>query len=478
MRTTGQSAGARAWWTAIAIVTGIACAFTLGYALVTLVSRPLDGSEGNFLFDASRIRQGLPLYVDPLEGARDYGPVPSRYFVLYTPFWAVLLAAVPASLAAVCARLVSTASWLGVLAWIVATAPRERRGAALAGAAFVVGVYPIMLFATAGRPDSLAVALAGIALLRSARRGRVGALEGALFALAPFFKPNVFAAGAGAIAAELLGRKGRGAPALVGAASCALACSGILTAASGGVWLRHLLDSSWMPFSAAVWESQAASRFPFFAAPLAFCAWCAAKAGSRVALWALAASLAWTVWSIAKIGSATNYWMEPCMTGVVVLATSPVPRLPRWLRAAAGPLALAQVVWTGMAAIRSSVGAVRLAPRKAAALATARSTCGAAATDVVMADEGGIEVMLDGRLLEQPLVFTQLLRRGRFPERLWLDDVSRPEVRCLVMQSDWLERDGDPDGPEDLFPACLRAPLRARFVLARDGDGVWVYRRR
>ncbi len=459
------------------LVAAVAFGATLVFALSTLASRPLDGSEGNFLFDASRLRHGLSLYVDPNLGAWDYGPVPSRYYVLYAPFWAAMLAAVPGSVAPTLSRALSIAAWFGFLAGVFASSPRSHRVAVAVAVAFVGGLYPLTLFAASGRPDALAVALAGLAVLRSLRSGRVGAFEGALFALAPFFKPNVLAAGLGALAADLVSRRARAWPGLAGAASSSIACAGVLGLASGGVWLEHLLKSTWMPLSSTLWLEQMATRAPFFTAPLAFTAWCAWRANDRLALSALGSSVAWTLWSLAKIGSASNYWMEPCAVGVAIVATSPAAPLPAALRAIAAPLALVQACWTGVAAIRSSTEAIAAAPRKRAAIVSARVVCGAQDGDVVMADEPGLEVMLNGRLIEQPLVLTQLVRRGGFPEAIWLDDVARPRVRCLVMQSDLLERRAGEQNPDhDLFPPALRRALRARFELATSGDGVWIYR--
>jgi hypothetical protein len=130
-----------------------------------------------------------------------------------------------------------------------------------------------------------------------------------------------------------------------------------------------------------------------------------------------------------------------------------------------------------VAAIRSSTEAIAAAPRKRAAIASARAVCGALDGDVVMADEPGLEVMVNGRLIEQPLVLTQLVRRGAFPEAVWLDDVARPRVRCLVMQSDLLERGAGEENPDhDLFPPVARHAMRARFELVTSRDGVWIYR--
>ena len=91
-----------AWGVAAAAV-AVAVVAVLAFAVVTIASRPLEYVEGEVLFDASRLRDHLRLYIDPLRGAFDYGPLPSRYYVAYTPLWAWLLSHVPAGAAAVVA---------------------------------------------------------------------------------------------------------------------------------------------------------------------------------------------------------------------------------------------------------------------------------------------------------------------------------------------------------------------------------------
>lgn len=459
------------------VVSALACAATLWFALATLATRPLDGSEGNLVFDAARIRSGLRLYVDPLVGAWDYGPVPSRYYVLYTPFWSALVACLPATSASVLSRAIATGAWFGLLAGAALGARPDHRLAAIAGALFLGGAYPLALFGASGRPDALAVLLAGVAMVRIARRGRVGALEATLLVLGAFVKPNVFAAGLGALGAEAWSRRLKAWPALVAGAATALTCACALHLASGGAWLEHLARSTETSMSIRLWIEQMQSRAPFFALPLAFAAWCAWRARAHVALAALLTSVTWTLVSLAKIGSASNYWMEPCVAGLAIVAGTGLPRTGRVLRVVAGPLALAQTLWTGVAAVRSSWEAVTTAPRRRAAVLAARAACGASADDVVIADEPGLEVMIDGRLIQQPVEVVHLVRLGRYPRALWQADVERPQVRCLVMQDDLLGRPLDRvDVEHDLFDPEMRRALSGRFALASSQDGVRVYR--
>jgi hypothetical protein len=176
------------------------------------------------------------------------------------------------------------------------------------------------------------------------------------------------------------------------------------------------------------------------------------------------------------VGSASNYWMEPCLVALAVFARAPLPSLHGLARAVVVAGAVGQTLWVAVAGVRSSFEGLVRAPREAAALAHARATCGAAAGDVVLADEAGLEMMLDGRVVQVPFVTTQLVRAGRYPVGQWQADVRRPAVRCLVMQSDLLERSvEDVDPAHDLFAPPLRATLRERFVLRSQGDGLWVY---
>lgn len=466
---------------------------TLAWAVLTLTVRPLDGVEGDVLFEALRIRTGAPLWVDPAVGALEYGLPPARYYVLYPPLWSAALALVPASLAALAARVLSLLAWLGVLAHAVRSAPPGRRAAPATLAAFAAGAWVLTFYGASGRPDAIAVALAGVALVRSARRGRVDLLAGALFALAACVKPNVLGAAPGALVGAALagsrehGRRGatRGALAgLVGALGAGGLVALALTIASGRAWVVHLLASTGQAPSAALWAEQMASRAPFFALPLVATLVLGARAArtsasTLVATSALATSLAWCVLALAKIGSAANYFLEPFVTAVVVLANVelPLPRRPPVLVALAG-LALGQAAWTGTASVRSAFEHVGLARARADLLRQVRTLCSAPPSSVVLADEPGLELALDGRIVATPFQSTHLARRGAFPLEAWREDVLRPEVACLVMQDDLLARPpGEASVEHDRFGPELREVLRAAFVRVESRAGWFVYRR-
>lgn len=464
-----------------AIVVGASLLASVVWAVATLGVRPLDGVEGDVLFEADRIRDGHALYVDPAVGAPEYGEPRARYLVLYPPLWSALLSIFPRGAAATVGRIAALVAWLFVLGWIVAKAPRERRPAAGAVAALAASIWVLMLYGASGRPDALAVLASGLALERAARRGNVDAASGALFALAAWIKPNVIGAAPGALVAALLAtRKASG---IASAVLTSVAVGLVLTIASGGRWVEHLVASTGQPPDASLLVDQLLHRVPFFALPIGLalvCGWRArGDVGARIATAALATSTAWSLLTLAKIGSASNYFLEPMVAAVVVLARAPVPPLSARGRALLGAGCVVQALWTGIASIGSAVRETGLAFERARALAEARSTCGASPDQVVLADEPGLERMLNGRIVATPFQSTHLARRGRFSTEAWIADVSRPEVACLVMQDGLLERpEGEVSLAHDRFGPELRRALSDRFRLAGERGGYRIYRAR
>jgi hypothetical protein len=468
-----------------AAIVGLALVASVVYAVGTIGQRPLDGVEGEVLFEADRIRSGLALYTDPVSGARDYGPVPARYFVLYPPLWAWIVSLVPRLGATIFARGVAMTAWFGLLFSITFTAPRSNRRVAAFAAAFTGGVYTLTLYGAAGRPDALAVGLAGSALLLSVRRGHVGALAAALFTLAAWTKPNVFGLAVGAVVAQGMVDLRSALRAVLTALGVSLTIASVLSYASGGAWVQHLLYATGQPASLALWQEQVPSRLQFLGLPIAFAlyaGWRSRRTGSAasIGLGALVGSVAWTLLSLAKIGSATNYWMEPMVAVCVVLSRAPV-RLPEralhgW--AAAGAV-LFQCLWTHVATIKSVPEALDAARVHRELVDRAFAACGAGKGDVVMADEPGLELMVNGRILTTPFQMTHLVRRGKVPLTPFLVDLARPEVACLLMEDDLLERPMDVVSVEhDRYGPKLRRALVAKFVRVEEQGNWHLYRAR
>jgi hypothetical protein len=469
---------------AIGTALAIALVATLAWAALTFAARPLDGVEGDVLFEADRVRSGLALYVDPAVGAHDYGPVPARWLVLYPPLWSGFLSLMPKGAAPFVARGIGALAWIGVAIAIVLGAPRERRVVVAYGAAFVLGLYVLMIYGASGRPDAIAVAASGFALERAARRGQLDAVCGALFAIAAWTKPNVIGAAPGAFVAAVLASRRTGLLAAAGAAVLVSAgIAGVLTGLVGGEWITHLLRSTGQEPSGTQWIGQMISRGPFFALPLGAAiavGWRSRRdPGAAIATGALVTSTVWCVVSLAKIGSASNYFMEPCVAALVVLARADLPKLAPRVVLGGAAVALAQIAWDGVASVRSALEAIPRAREQREVLASVREKCGATANDVVIADEPGLELMIDGRIVATPFQSTHLARRGKFPIEKWIEDVSRPQVRCVVMQDDLLDHPLDRVDPEhDRFGPELRQALVSQMEKSDERAGLAIWRRR
>ena len=461
----------------------IALAAALIYAFTTISLRPLDIVEGEVLFEASRIRDKLPLYVDPMVGTHDYGPVPSRYYVLYTPLWPLLLAQLPRGLAPTVARLVSGLAWFGLLGLMARLATPPRRRAVLLAAACAGGTYMLARNATIAGADAVAVTLAGVALLRSARAVRVDVWSGALFAIAAWLKPNIVGLAAGALLYELwVGRK-RAVGAIVGALAVSTALAIWSHHISGGAWLEHLARSTMQPIDVERALELTVSRFPLLGAPhlfVLYCGWRARHAPEvRLLNSALVASLAWTLVTVGKVGSSTNYWMEPTVAAVLLLGYAPVP--PLAVLEQPGVQTAAALLCLGALAVNAigSLNALHTVIARGAAVGRVRAHCGAGPDDLVLAEHPGYEFMLNGRLLETPYQMTHLARSGRYPVDLWRTDIGASQIRCLVMESDLLERPlSDVNIADDRFGVQMRAALTHRFEFVAQDSGLWIYRAR
>lgn len=469
----------------------------IAWALVTIAKRPLDGVEGDVLFEADRIRSGLALYVDPTAGAPEYGAPPARYLVLYPPLWSAVLSLVPRSMAIVFGRLLAAVVWFGAIALIAARAPAERRRTVLTLGAFVGGIWVLALYGASARPDAAAIFFSAFALERVARRSAEAkaapafdVIAGVAFALAAWTKPNVIGALPGVTIGTFLAARGSArekilaiVPGGLAVLLTSLAIAATLHIVSHGAWLTHLLSSTGQPPNASLWFEQLSNRGPFFLLPLGFALVLGLRArrdpGALVATSALATSLSWALLSLAKTGSATNYFLEPCIAMLVVASRVDIPALAPSRALGLLLLAFAQVAWDGVGSISGAIAGISSARERALTLADARATCGAKNGDVVIADEPGLELALDGRIVMTPFQTTHRVRRGTFSEDLWLEDLASPNVTCLVMQDDLLERSlGDERPAHDRFTPNVRRALRSRFELAEKSAGYFIYRLR
>jgi hypothetical protein len=463
---------ARAVWVLVLASVGAALLATLWFVFATLPVRVPYWGEAEVLFEASRLRSHLPLWVDPLVGAHEYGEPPSRYYVTYPPVWTWFVSFVPERVATIFARLASTTAWLGTLAGLAWTGGRGSRREAALAAAFVAGIWVLANFATIGRPDSIACALAAFAVARAMRRGRLDLVSVALFVLVPWVKPTIIGLPAGAIAGACLidrknGMRMFGASVLLAAGSALVA-----HVASGGAIFAHVVRSNAQPFTLTAWLEQVPTRLPFFAPLFAWAAWVGwrdrASPGTRVGLAALGGAVVWTLFALAKTGSSSNYWMEPAIAAVALIAHAP-----------AGPVrvggnnlvhalvALASVAWADVASVRGALEHAARMRADASLVASVRARAGVGARGVIAADEAGIELVTNGRILTPTYQMVHLVRRGTYPAAPWIEDLTSPQTRVFVEHTGQLR----------LAPELQRA-LEQHYEVGFEERGLRIWTRR
>ncbi len=461
---------ARITWGLVLVSITSALVATLYFVVVTLPVRIPYWGEAEVLFEASRLRSHLPLYVDPLLGANEYGEPASRFYVTYPPLWTWIVSLGPNNVAF--ARLVCTIAWLGALAGLAWSArPESRRETAIA-AVFVAGIWVLANFATIGRPDSIACALAAIALARAMRRGKLDVLSVALFVLVPWVKPTIVGLPLGALAGGCVVDRKSG-PRMLGVAVLLAVVSAIVAhVASGGALFEHVVRSNAQAFSLAVWIEQVGGRLPFFAPLLVWAAWLGwrdrASASSRIGLAALGGAFGWTLFALAKTGSSSNYWMEPAIAAVALVsrcAAGPVRVFGSDLRHAL--VALIAVAWADVASVRGALEHAARMRADAAFVASVRPRAGIESDGVIAADEAGIELLLNGRILTPTYQMVHLVRRGSYPAAPWIDELMSPRTRAFVEHTGQLR----------LAPDLQRA-LEASYDVAVEERGFRVWKRR
>ena len=426
----------RALWLLAFVSLGLTLVATLWFVARTLPVRIPYWGEAETVYEAARIRSGQPLFGDPL------------YVVTYPPLFSGVLALVPARAALIVARVLCTLAWFGTLAGIAWT---SRKVEAYFAAAFIAGIWVLVNFATIGRPDSIAAAVAAVALMRASRPRKLDLLTVALFVLVPWIKPTFIGLPIGALLAHRDRR--------MLAIAASLAVTSVIAAylLTNGEIFRHVFVANAQPFTSKSWLAQVPGRLPFFAPLFAWAAWLGWRARARVGLGALAGATVWTLIALAKTGSSSNYWMEPCIAALVVIARSgPSPRdLPF---AAAAVVA---VLWTDIAAIRGSLEHAATFRSDAAFVATVREVC---PSGTVMADEAGIELVLDGRIVVPTYQFAWLVRRGRVSASRWVDALAASS--CYVEHTHQL----------DLVPDLANERART-FVVTREDAGFRLWAR-
>jgi len=269
------------------------------------------------------------------------------------------------------------------------------------------------------------------------RRGRIDAVALALLVVAPWVKPTLLGLPLGAFVGDAIA--GRTTRRLAAAAAASVAIAIALHLASHGLLFEHVIRSNAQALDPAVWLDHVPGRLVFFLPLFGLAAALGASArrtpAVAIGLGALLVSVPWALVALAKPGSAGNYWMEPCVAAVALLAHAPGGYL--FGRGGLVPAAatLGAILAADVASIRAALEHLEGYRRDAAFVATVRTRCGAAPADVVASDEQGIELALNGRILAPAFQMGWLVRSGRFPADVWTSDLRDPAVRCYVVHS-------------------------------------------
>jgi hypothetical protein len=460
----------------VVAATGLGVAFlaNLWFVIGLMRTRPQVYGEAEVLFEAARMHGDLPLYVDPVAGAFDYGAVPSRYYVCYPPVWSFVLSFVPPSAGPLFGRVACTLAWFGALFGIArAELPVQNgRTPAFAAATYGAGIYVIANLVTSGRPDAVAIAIVAFALVRTLRLGFVDFWAALLFALAVWVKPNVFGIAVGVALVTIVRDPRRALAIVLGVAAVSAPVALVLHLVSEGTWLVHFHHSLLQSLIFDQWWGRIWPR-ALFLAPAIFVGWMGWRGrgtpAGRLAFVGYLSATAWTLVSLAKVGASSNYWAEPMLAAVAVVRACPVPRLAPRLLAVASLGAAVHGVWHASATTISVHDAYVVDPAHGALIERARASCNVAGGGVLIADHPGPEQQVNGRIVSPAFQTEWLLLTGQFPTDLILRDIARPEVGCLLAIDD-LEHGF-------LTPAVRRA-LSGKFVRVDEGGGWALYRAR
>lgn len=456
----------------------LACA-ALAFVARAFVHRPDNPVEAELLFEAQRVALGRPLYVDPALGAWEDGAPPSRFYVLYTPLWPWLVGHLAGpSIASLrhAGRGIATLAWLVVFVAPVVGATRQQRRATAIAALLGLSVYFLARNAPAATPDTLAVAVACLGLVRIVRSGKVDTLSLALVAMAPLVKPSCLGVLGGVVIAHLAGRERDRYRVLFGAAALVSLVGLSFTAISEGGWLTHIVRSTGQPLTWTRFVQELVSRAPILGLPhLAVAAIAIRRRAPLLVTAPLLTSLAWASFAMAKHGSGTQYWIEPTMAATVAIAFMPPPSPSPSAQTFAGAR------WTvGALLLGLLVGATSL-PAYARELAAWRAHdeelasidrhCGRdpGRGEVVISSDVTIELALDGRILVPDWQSAFLARRGTFPVDAWRSDLGDPRARWLVLPFDpaspaSIEDTNDTRMEVSAFRDLLRPAIDRHFV--------------
>lgn len=479
---------------ALALFASVACVAIAIFSLATtLLSRKWGPVEAEVVFEALRVRKGLPLYFDPATGAQEYGSPPTRYFVLYTPIWPQILAWLgPASLEGLRTggRIANSLAWLGFFTWLYRTTQGPRRAPTLIACAIACGGFFLSREASLAGPDTIACVLVGIGFVRAARKGYMDTLSAILLATGPFIKPSVIGCAVGVCIGHALARsaaRADGARRFAAWRSIAVMAGvgvfwfTVCWALSHGMWPMHMFRATGQTLSLDRLVSELCARGLFLGVPHVVCIVFAFRGNANpVVRSTLLVTLGYSTLLLAKHGSGSHYFIEPsivCVTAVslVTCIECPWQRLFRWTATAALAVVTAVATFVGFTGERT------ISASRAEVVPALREACALAPGDVAVASDLTIELDLNGRIVVPLWQTSYLVRRGIFPAETWANDLHDPHVRCVITGPEFL--DPVPENITGIIEVSawrkeLRPALDKDFVYDRNVMGWLVLKRR
>lgn len=343
-------------------------------------------------------------------------------------------------------------------------------GASAVGVLAPLSFLPVLIFTPQNRVDTLAAGLSICGLALAARGGRVApAWAALLFVLALFTKPTALAAPVALFVAYLWQRRRRDAGQLAAAAVVlGLAGLAVLQLATGGGFVTAVFGFNGAnPFSlGGLFKAiQVALGQPLLpvAAGLALAGLALGEAEERLASIYFLLALGLALATVGKVGANVNYFVEPALAAVPVLALG-------WKRTSTSLYGLGLTLAFVAASLAVAAPRVALEIRGRAERARAESTL-----RPILAGRSVLTMEITSALragalpyLNDPSIFACLTAAGRFDERRLLADLERGEVAVVLADADLSEVDPVYSNWSPRVRAAVAQHYELRQVLGRN----------
>jgi hypothetical protein len=160
--------------------------------------------------------------------------------------------------------------------------------------------------------------------------------------------------------------------------------------------------------------------------------------------------------------------MEPAIAAVALVSRSSAgPVRVGGTSALHAAVALVVVAWADVASVSGALEHTERMRGDASFVASVRARTGLSNDAVVAADEAGIELVVNGRILTPTYQMVHLVRRGSYPAEPWIAQLASPRTRAFVEHTGQLR----------LAPELQRAlEQRYEVVVHERGFRIWTRR--